>query len=179
MKTTFQRIWGVISTILVVLIVLIAVFLVAIRIAGLRAYTVMSGSMEPEYHVGALLFVKPADAQSIRPGDAITFLAGEDVIVTHRVTEVIPDAEDAGVVRFRTKGDANNAEDATLVHSSNLIGKAAFSVPLLGYAANYIQHPPGTYVAIAAAVVIILLAFWPSGEKKKKSEEKSDEKTPQ
>ena len=179
MKTTFQRIWGVISTVLVALIVLIAVFLVAIRIAGLRAYTVMSGSMEPAYHVGALLFVKPADAQSIRPGDAITFLAGENVIVTHRVTEVIPDTEDANVIRFRTKGDANNAEDATLVHSSNLIGKAAFSVPLLGYAANYIQHPPGTYVAIAAAAVILLLAFWPGGGKKSKSKDETDENAPQ
>ena len=72
-------------------------------------------------------------------------------------------------------------EDGTLVHGNNLIGKPVFSVPLLGYAANYIQHPPGTYFAIAAAAVIVLLAFWPDGgdEKKKRPEGASERTEPQ
>ena len=36
-----------------------------------------------------------------------------------------------------------------------------FTIPGLGYVANYIQHPPGTYVAISAAAVLLLLVFLP------------------
>ena len=181
MNKTFKRIWNAVSTVLVAVIVLLAVLLVGTRVAGLKAYTVLSGSMEPTYHVGALVFVKPDDPLSVQPGDPITYLIAENTVVTHRVTEVLPDGDDPSVVRFRTKGDANDVEDGTLVHGNNLIGKPVFSVPLLGYAANYIQHPPGTYFAIAAAAVIVLLAFWPDGgdEKKKRPEGASERTEPQ
>ena len=181
MNKTFKRIWNAVSTVLVAVIVLLAVLLVGTRVAGLKAYTVLSGSMEPTYHVGALVFVKPSDPLSVQPGDPITYLIAENTVVTHRVTEVLPDGDDPSVVRFRTKGDANDVEDGTLVHGNNLIGKPVFSVPLLGYAANYIQHPPGTYFAIAAAAVIVLLAFWPDGGdgKKKRPEEASEHTEPQ
>ena len=113
--------------------------------------------------VGDLIYVKKVNPNSIKVGDPITFVLNEDLVVaTHRVIEV-----DAANQRFFTKGDANEVADANPVHFNNLIGKPVFSVPLIGYAANYIRHPPGTYVAIAAAAVIVLLAFWPDDDKKK------------
>ena len=36
-----------------------------------------------------------------------------------------------------------------------------FTIPKLGYLANYIQHPPGTYVAISAGAILLLLVFIP------------------
>ena len=161
-----RKIWNAVSTALVVLVVILALLLVGARLVGLQVFTVLSGSMEPTYHVGSLVFVKKADPSEVKAGDPITYLIAEKQVVTHRCVEVLPDEEDPSVLRFRTKGDANNVEDGTLVHENNLIGKPVFSVPLLGFAANYIQHPPGTYVAIAIAALIVLLAFWPSGEKK-------------
>mgnify|MGYP004646248931 FL=1 len=166
MKKTVKKIWDIVSTVLVAAIVLVALLLAGTRLAGMHAYTVLSGSMEPAYHVGSLVFVKKADPSEVKAGDPITYLIAEKQVVTHRCVEVLPDEEDPSVLRFRTKGDANNVEDATLVHENNLIGKPVFSVPLLGFAANYIQHPPGTYVAIAIAALIVLLAFLPSEGKK-------------
>lgn len=166
MKKTVKKIWDIVSTVLVAAIVLVALLLAGTRLAGMHAYTVLSGSMEPTYHVGSLVFVKPVDPDQVKAGDPITYLIAEKQVVTHRCVEVLPDEEDPSVLRFRTKGDANNVEDATLVHENNLIGKPVFSIPLLGFAANYIQHPPGTYVAIAIAALIVLLAFLPSEGKK-------------
>ena len=166
MNSTAKRIWNIVSTVLVAIVVAIAVLLIGARIIGLHAYTVVSGSMEPTYHVGALVFVRSTDPLTVQAGDPITYLIAENTVVTHRCIEVIPDDSDETVVRYRTKGDANNAADGALVHSSNLIGKPVFSVPLLGFAANYIQHPPGTYIAIAVAAAIVLLAFWPDDRKK-------------
>lgn len=123
----------------------------------------------PTYHTGSLIYVKRVDPFTITPGQPITFLLDEDTVATHRVTEVVPDAEDSTVIRFRTKGDANEAEDAGLVHYKNVIGVPVFTVPYLGYVADYIQHPPGTYIALSGGAVLLLLAILPdllSGDKK-------------
>ncbi len=160
-KSVGARITGAISTILVVIVVVIALLLVGVRLIGFKPFTVLSGSMEPTYHTGSLIYVKSVDPMTIEAGTPITFMLDKDTIATHRVVGVVPDEEDPTVVRFRTKGDANENEDGTLVHCKNVIGVPKFSIPYLGYLANYIQNPPGKYIAIAVIVVILLLAFVP------------------
>ena len=49
--------------------------------------------------------------------------------------------------------------------SSNVIGKPVFNIPLLGYVANFVQNPPGQYVAIAACAILIFATFF--GDKQK------------
>ena len=71
-----KKIWGTVSTVLVVAIMLLAVLLVGARIIGLQVYTVLSGSMEPNYHVGSIIYVKPVDPQSLQKEDVISFLIG-------------------------------------------------------------------------------------------------------
>ena len=165
-----KKIGNVVTTVLVVAVVLLAIALVGVRLFGLQVYTVLSGSMEPAYHVGALLYDKKVDPAQLRPGDVITFMLDEETIVTHRIVEVVPDEEDPSVIRFRTKGDANAAEDGSLVHYKNVLGTPVFTIPKLGYFANFVQQPPGLYVAIAFGAVLVLLAFLPDllGDDKKK-----------
>ena len=152
----FKKIWNVVSTVLVMAVVLLAVLLVGVRLFGLQVYTVLSGSMEPTYHVGSLIYVKKTAAE-----DAITFLLNENTTATHRVVAVVPDEEDPSILRFQTKGDANDNVDASLIHEKNVIGEPVFTIPYLGYVANYIQHPSGLYVAISAGAVLLLLVFLP------------------
>ena len=161
MKSFISKLWNFITTALVIAAVVFALLLVGARVAGFKVYAVLSGSMEPTYHTGALIYVKAVDTSEIKEGQVITFMLSEDTIATHRVIEVIPDPDEAGTVRYRTKGDANSAPDGSLVHYKNVIGTPVFTIPYLGYVASYIQHPPGTYYAIAAVAIIILVAFLP------------------
>ena len=161
MNKTVKKIWNWLTTILVVLVAILAILLVGARLVGLQVFTVLSGSMEPTYHVGSLVYVKKVDPFQLKSGDVITFMLDEDTVATHRVVEVVQDEEDASVIRFRTKGDANEAEDGSLVHYRNVIGTPVFPIPKLGYLATYIQHPPGTYVAISAGAILLLLVFIP------------------
>lgn len=174
-----KRIWNTITTVLVALVVLLAVLLVGVRLIGFQVFTVLSGSMEPTYHVGSLIYVKEVDTNELSAGDPITYLIDDDTVVTHRIIEVVPDEEDPETIRFRTKGDANNAADGSLVHYKNVIGMPVFTIPYLGYVANYIQNPPGTYVAISAAAILLLLVFLPdlfaSDDKSKKKKRKAEE----
>lgn len=154
---TLKKLWDIITTTLVVLVVLFAIFLMGSRLIGFQVFNVISGSMEPTYSVGDLLYVKDVDPDAIQVGDPITFVLNEDLVVaTHRVVSV-----DAVNRHFYTKGDANETADAAPVHFNNVIGVPVFSIPLLGYVADYIGHPPGTYVAVSVAVILIAAVFLP------------------
>jgi signal peptidase I len=182
MSRSVKKAWNVISSILVGLVVLMALLMVGARLVGLQVYTVLSGSMEPTYHTGSLIYVKTVDPYTIEEGQVITFMLNEDTIATHRVVGIVPDEDDPTVIRFRTKGDANEAEDGTLVHYKNVIGTPVFTIPYLGYVANYIQQPPGMYVAISAGAILLFLVFLPDvfaddGKNKDKGkDDKQDEK---
>ena len=156
-----KKIWNWVSGVLVGIVVLLAVALVGVRLVGLNPYMVLSGSMEPTYHVGSLVYVKSVDYKTLSVGDPITYMLDEDTVVTHRIVEVLPDEEDPNTIRFFTKGDANNAVDGSSVHYKNIIGKPVFSLPYLGYVANFIHNPPGKYIAIAAGALLVLLVFLP------------------
>ena len=160
MKTA-KRIWNAFTTVLVVLIVILAILLVGVRVVGLKPFVVLSGSMEPDYPTGSLIYVKEVDPFELEPGDVITFMLNETTVATHRMVGVVPDDEDPSVIRFRTKGDANDFEDGTLVHYKNVIGSPVFVIPLLGYVSNYISQPPGLYIAGIGLLLVILLMFVP------------------
>lgn len=181
MSGPIKKIWNVASSILVALVVLLALLLVGARLVGLQVFVVLSGSMEPTYHTGSLIYVKKVDPYTIQEGQPITFMMSETTVATHRVVGIVPDEEDPTVIRFRTKGDANDAEDGGLVHYKNVIGRPVFSIPYLGYVADYIQHPPGRYVALSAGAVLLLLVFLPDvfsedPDKKKKAEAEDGER---
>lgn len=168
-----KKIWDMVSTVLVVLVVIFAVFLMGSRLIGMQVFHVISPSMEPTYSVGDLLYVKTVDPDSVKVGDPITFVLNEDLVVaTHRVVAI--DSENR---QFTTKGDANTTEDAAPVHFNNLVGVPVFAIPLLGYVSAYIQSPPGMYVAIALGVVLLAVVFLPDLlTKKEKKDEKQEEK---
>lgn len=161
MEVRIRKIWNSVTSLLVIITVALATALVGVRLIGLDVYTVLSGSMEPTYETGSLIYVKDVDVQELAEGDPITYLIDEETVVTHRIIEIVPDEKDASTIRYRTKGDANNAADGSLVHYKNVLGKPVFTIPKLGYFADYIQHPPGMYFAIAAAGILLLLVFLP------------------
>ena len=171
MSKTIKKIWNWISGVLVTVVVLLAIALVGVRVIGLKPYAVLSGSMRPAYEVGSLIYVKSVDYKELKVGDPVTYMISEDTVVTHRIIEVLVDEEDPDTIRYFTQGDANDQPDGTSVHYKNIIGKPVFTIPYLGYVSNYIQNPPGKYVAIAGGAILILLVFLPdifANEDKKK-----------
>ena len=151
-----KKVWDIASTVLVVIVVLFAVLLVGVRLFGVQVYSVISGSMEPEYPVGALIYVKDISPYEVEEGDVITYVLPNDMPSTHRVIKI-----DEANQHFYTKGDANESADGSPVHFKNLIGKPVFKIPYLGYIAYYIQHPPGMYIAIAVGALLLILVFLP------------------
>lgn len=166
MNQLLKKVWNIVATVLVTAAVILALLLVGVRVLGLQVYAVLSGSMEPAYHTGSLIYVQKTAPEEIQVGDAITFVMDESLTVaTHRVVAV-----DEEKRFFTTKGDANDTVDGAPVAFENLIGKPVLTIPYLGYFSNFIQSPPGVYIAIGAGGIILLLAFLPDllqGKKQK------------
>ena len=156
-RSTLRKVWNIVSIVLVAIVVLIAVLLMGAKVIGLRTYSVISPSMKPAYNVGDLVYVKKVEPETIQIGDPITFVLDENLTVaTHRVVDI--DLENS---HFFTKGDANDTPDANPVHFKNLVGKVVFKIPLLGYVADWVQNPPGTYIAVTIGAVLLILVFLP------------------
>ncbi len=158
-------------------------FLVAgVRLLGVELYTILSPSMEPNYHTGALIYVKETDPAELQVRDVITFRLDETTTATHRIIEVLH--EDG--LQFRTQGDANDIPDTNPVDAADVIGTPVLHIPYLGYAASYVQNPPGLYAAIAifAAIVFIVLivdildgVYNPKTDKKAKADNSNRKET--
>lgn len=170
-RSLLARIWGFVSTVLVIIVILLAIALVGVRVIGYTPYAVLSPSMTPTYAPGDLIYVKETPTDEIDVGDAITFVAdSNNTVVTHRVVEVDRDGR-----KFYTQGDANANRDGNPVLYENVLGVVEFSIPKLGYVSSYVTSETGRYVAIAGVFALILL--WILPELFRPEEEKVEEQT--
>lgn len=119
-------------------------------IAGIRSYTVLTGSMSPLIPQGAIVYSqKHSDYQK---GDIITFEQG-GVSVTHRIIEKFTDQNKTF---YRTRGDANNTEDSNPVSAENVVGKVELFVPEVGKLTMFLKTLPGFVVLIILPVLIFV-----------------------
>lgn len=117
------------------------------EIIGYRSYTILSGSMEPEFYPGDIVITQHKIKTDIKFGDVVTFRDDEGVIITHRIIEEVD-----GV--YITQGDNNNVKDKGVLKEDDIIGKVKFSIPKIGYLINFLSKP------IIIAVEMILLAVF-------------------
>lgn len=167
-----KPIWNYLTTAVLVVVVALAILLAGVRLVGLTPYVVLSGSMEPTYPVGSLIYVKQANPADIQVGDAITFrLNGEGTIATHRVIAISQDG-----TQFTTQGDANDAPDGAPVLAQDLIGKPLFAIPYLGYLSHCITNPPGRYLTVAVLAALAALLILPDWIRRDTPEQTTSEK---
>ena len=143
------------TAILILLIVTCIPFTVP-KLLGYRAYTVISGSMEPEIPTGSLVYIKDTEPHEIQVKDVIAYYGGRDInaIITHRVME-----NSTAKRQFITKGDANRTQDMNPVSYSNVIGRVELTIPKLGVIAKVLTSFAGK-VACVCMIGAALLLHW-------------------
>ena len=118
MVKVVTRICNILSILIVLAVVAVGAAMIVPKIMGNDIYAVMSGSMEPYYHVGSVVIVdKHVEPEEVQIGDPITFHLGNGSVATHRVIDIDPEAR-----TFSTKGDANEDPDMAPVSFDNLVG---------------------------------------------------------
>lgn len=165
-----KKICGFLSTVLLIIMLLVAGVLVIPPLLGCKNMAVLSGSMEPKIGVGALVVARETKPELLEVGDVITYRLSGDTLVTHRIIEIR-----AAEKNVLTRGDANDIPDGAPVPYDKIVGKVLFSVPLLGYLTMYIKTPLGIAGICGMLMVMIILNFLPdllSKEPEKGEEEK-------
>ena len=128
-----------------------------VPLTGRQTIIVGGSSMEPAIALGAAIVIQPVPADALGVGDVVTLRAGDKgAIFTHRIIDVVDRADGRWI---RTKGDANAAPDPTLVHSSAVIGRSEFSIPLVGYLLALLSIPTGILFLIGLAACLLAGAW--------------------
>lgn len=150
-------------------VVLVEALVYLPKLFGIQPLAVLSGSMEPNYHVGSMVYVKKTDASSLEVGDAVTFYITGKTMVTHRVVE-----KDDAAQLLTTKGDANlNTQEQ--VPYDQVIGKVLFNIPWLGYITSWFSTVTGKIIIFGMIVVVLLLSFLPGQPSQKGRKREKDE----
>ena len=155
--TPLGRFLNLLGSIIMLAVILLCLALAAPRLAGIKTFVVISGSMEPAIPVGSMVYSKEVDPKTLETGDVIVFYssndvqggagAGDVIPVTHRV--VLNDTTNGEIT---TKGDANEKNDISKVAYLNVEGKVIFHIPQLGYMAAPLASVTGK---IARALIIL------------------------
>ena len=149
-----HKIGQALSGIMLTVLIIACLLLVAPRVFGIQLFSVLSGSMEPAFHVNDLVYAFPSSYEEIETGDPITFRLNENTIVTHRVVK-----KDDAKQSLYTKGDANETADGTPTAYSDVIGVVRFYIPMVGGVLQSISSGSGRIIALTVAAVVILLTL--------------------
>ncbi len=147
-----KRIADLLVTAIFTLLLVFGIVFLMCKVVGVKFYAVRTGSMQDVYPVGTLVAVRQISPDEIISGDVITFVTTGDTVVTHRV--VTNDTEHETLI---TKGDENNTTDSAPVEYKNVLGRAFFGIPYVGYVVLLLKGR--TYQVIAYIVLTLCLIY--------------------
>ena len=200
MTARSKKIFSVLSTVLIVLLLVLALLCLAValpfklkgedaEIFGRQLRIVLTGSMEPTIRTDSLICVDaaPKDGEKredflggLKEGDVLTFYdwsesSREEVVVTHRIQSI--ETGDGGIV-FICRGDAADAGDTQEVLAADVIGRVEWSNYPLGKIISFLRTTAGIVLILivpAAAILIYEVFFIMRTLRERKEEKKREE----
>lgn len=168
-----KKVFGIIKTTLVWLIVALAVFMMIFTVIsvttfnrsdrdlfGYKAYIVNSDSMAAtDFDAGDLVFVRETDPSLLAEGDIITYISqnsdsfGE--IITHKIRTLTRDSQ--GNPGFVTYGTTTGTDDPTIVTYPYVLGKYTSHLNGVGTFFNFLKTPQGYIVCIFIPFMLLIL----------------------
>ncbi|KAJ6354855.1 hypothetical protein OIU76_027639 [Salix suchowensis] len=124
---------------------------------------VLSGSMEPGFKRGDILFLHMSEAP-FRAGEIVVYnVEGKQIPIVHRVIEV-HEQENSGKVDILTKGDANDWNDRSLyaygqnwLKPQQIMGRAVGFVPYAGWVTIIMTEKPIIkYILVGALGLLVI-----------------------
>lgn len=161
----------IIKTILyVILIGLLFVILVQkvsrnnLSLGGIKIFTVVTGSMKPEYVEGDMLVSKEVAPETIKVGDNVVYQGEKGdmsgLIVTHKVISV---REENGKYYFKTKGIANEIVDPE-ISEDQIYGKIIYKMGFLSILSRlmlniYAYYILATIMGLLVSIQVVKIIY--------------------
>ena len=101
------------------------IVLIVCALNGVRAFFVVTGSMNPAIPPNSLILVRPMPNSDAVPGRVVVFNDHAiDRVVTHRLVTT------GDLSKITTKGDANIYQDPGAINFANIIGGVVAVIPI-------------------------------------------------
>ena len=149
----------------IITILLLSVFIVIlvqkvsnnqVNLGGYGVYTVVTGSMVPEYKVKDLLLAAKTDPNKIEVGDDVVYLGKEGnlsgKIIAHRVIEK---NTNNGRNTFITKGIANGLSDPE-IDESQILGVVKQKLHILSFCSHIVNNIYGLIFLVVIPFIIFI-----------------------
>jgi signal peptidase len=141
-------------------------FLMLLTFSASPVVVVLSGSMEPAYYRGDILFLELWEWPPIDTGDVVVYsLSDRDIPIVHRIVSV---HEEETELWLLTKGDNNNVNDRGLyrntlwIKRSNLMGRVRMYLPYVGIITIWLNdYPILKYLLVGSMVLVGLTSREP------------------
>lgn len=163
-KVSAGRIFSIIGSVLLSLIIAALVFVAAVlaydryikkssipSFFGKSVLIIATPSMSGSIEAGDAIIIEKKDSYEV--GDIITYFpAGENTSVTHRLIRIEGD-------KYYTKGDANPSEDPEPIYISQIAGKATGRIRGLGILIEWLRSWQGIAFLVAVAAVVVAIVM--------------------
>lgn len=125
---------------------------------------VLSGSMEPAFYRGDLLFLTNDREDPIKIGEIVVFkIEGRDIPIVHRVLKLHRKSD--GATKILTKGDNNNVDDRGLyapgqmwLTPDDVVGRTRGFVPYIGIVTILMNdYPQLKYVVLGLLALFVII----------------------
>ena len=141
---------------IVAIILIQRIFDNKVSIGDYRMFTIVTGSMKPDYDIYDVVIVKNTALKDIKVGDDVTYEGAEGSfdgkIVTHRVIDV---EKEKNEYIFTTKGMANDTADP-LVKGNQIYGVVTYKPALLSFLSHVLNNSYGFYFLIFVPVAFLI-----------------------
>lgn len=140
-------------------------------IGGYRIFRVITGSMEPEYEIGAVVISKETDPKDIKIGDDIVYLGrnGEYAgkIIMHSVVGI--DTDKSGNLIFHAKGLHSSSVEDPNIQEEQIYGVVKYTSSFLTILYDLATNIYSVFFIILVLVLNVFVAFnTPKKTKKRK-----------
>lgn len=133
---------------------------------GIKTFSIISGSMEPEISINDIVFVKEVEEKALKENDIISFNI-DDEIITHRIISV--EVED-GEKTYTTKGDSNKDSDIKKIKYEQIEGKYIGKIPKIGKLLGILKNEA---VFITCLTILIISYVYQKNKLSRKIERKT------
>lgn len=135
-----ENIKSILKTLIIILLIILLLFVIIekfyykseiVKVGGIGALIVVTGSMEPTINSKEMIIIR--EQKEYSKNDIITYKDFLGKLITHRIIDI--DGE-----YVVTKGDSNNAEDE-IIKISSIQGKVILHSAILGNIYIYVLKP--------------------------------------
>jgi signal peptidase len=152
-----RRILDVLLLLLIVVCLLGVALGKLVPLTGSQALAIGGASMSPAIPVGAAVIVTRVPVDQLAVGDVVSLVAGQSrSVFTHRIIAIVDG--DRGIA-VRTRGDANDAADPTLVPEADILGRVTGTIPYAGYLITLLSLPVGVAFVLGLALALLACAW--------------------